>query len=548
MTVDQERDGTKGQGKGRRAQRDPYWEEDAYYYNQFENDKRNRGQGKGKGEGKGRRSERKEEGEDGENPFEERRSRNVTCFNCGEKGHGVKECPFPLSCDMCGQKGHTENKCWMRGPCLNCGGDHHLNMCEEKRWTCSHCGRTGHISNRCFDLVGGRREVMQRKEEEKNRSQMLSSRQVQYAIRQYGWVAVEATGQVPEKTDTLIGAHGHTLFTLPLEVSSDFPNVHVCDMRDGQKWEVKATDGVNFDEFMEVYGSKTSFVSLFVDDSTPKIFVGRTQQSPVYCLDLPTAQWKAIETNTPGAVVLEDKALSRPIAYKNQIIFLGDTEVWILDTTTFQWRVQVVLGSWPSKSPAASIAVVGSNAYVSFETKPAWFTLHELNLDDWQWTRTIQTRFPHLFGSKSWTSGSRLIVLGKQRSPIGMVEHMYVCDTIDVDTWLHLTPAPVQDSTGICVYNGELLTVGAHKDSKSLEDTTSQLFKICPWRFSETGYARLPVKTQRAIKVALMALHQVEGMGNDKHQEAMKCILQYTDVLSLMPTIASQGDDDGAAA
>ena len=61
------------------------------------------------------------------------------------------------------------------------------------------------------------------------------------------------------------------------------------------------------------------------------------------------------------------------------------------------------------------------------------------------------------------------------------------------------------------MYNGELLTVGAHKDSKSLEDTTSQLFKICPWRFSEAGYARLPVKTQRAIKVALMALHQVEG-------------------------------------
>lgn len=236
MTVDQQRNGAKGQGKGRRTQKDSYWEDDqeAYYYNQFDNDRRNRGQGKGKGEGKGKgkgRSERKEEGEDGENPFEERRSRNVTCFNCGEKGHGVKECPFPLSCDMCGQKGHTENKCWMRGPCLNCGGDHHLNMCEEKRWTCSHCGRTGHISNRCFDLVGGRREVMQRKEEEKNRSQMLSSRQVQYAIRQYGWVAVEATGQVPEKTDTLIGAHGHTLFTLPLEVSSDFPNVHVCDMR-----------------------------------------------------------------------------------------------------------------------------------------------------------------------------------------------------------------------------------------------------------------------------------------------------------------------------
>ena len=113
---------------------------------------------------------------------------------------------------------------------------------------------------------------------------------------------------------------------------------------------MKATDGVNFDEFKEVYGSKTSFVSLIVDDSTPKIFVGRTRQSPVYCLDLPTAQWKAIETNTPGGDPPADggelpaeQPLSRPIAYKDQIIFLGDTEVWILDTTTFQWRVQVAI-------------------------------------------------------------------------------------------------------------------------------------------------------------------------------------------------------------
>ena len=37
-------------------------------------------------------------------------------------------------------------------------------------------------------------------------------------------------------------------------------------------------------------------------------------------------------------------------------------------------------------------------------------------------------------------------------------------------------------------------------------------------------------------------------MGNDEHQEAMKCILQYTDVLSLMPTVASDADDDGVAA
>jgi hypothetical protein len=57
----------------------------------------------------------------------------LTCWNCGRKGHVKADCPFPVKCPKCGKTGHTAKEC---------------NSNVELRH-CNICGKQGHLANQC---------------------------------------------------------------------------------------------------------------------------------------------------------------------------------------------------------------------------------------------------------------------------------------------------------------------------------------------------------------------------------------------------------------
>ena len=80
------------------------------------------------------------------------------CFNCGQSGHVLKDCPAgsTIPCHLCGEVGHTRFHC-PQEMCYNCGRPgHHSRDCPQKRRrrvfgdeTCNRCGQPGHLSREC---------------------------------------------------------------------------------------------------------------------------------------------------------------------------------------------------------------------------------------------------------------------------------------------------------------------------------------------------------------------------------------------------------------
>ncbi|XP_058838609.1 uncharacterized protein LOC131694158 [Topomyia yanbarensis] len=85
--------------------------------------------------------------------------KEITCNNCGERGHMRYRCqnpPKPRTCYMCGQTGHQEPRC-PNTVCLKCGEKtrNFLRGCQscarEQHMTCHLCGVRGHGQRNCPD-------------------------------------------------------------------------------------------------------------------------------------------------------------------------------------------------------------------------------------------------------------------------------------------------------------------------------------------------------------------------------------------------------------
>lgn len=54
---------------------------------------------------------------DGNNVLAAHEMSRMTCYKCGEKGHGIKDCPNKVICNVCGKHSHISSKCaWLRQP------------------------------------------------------------------------------------------------------------------------------------------------------------------------------------------------------------------------------------------------------------------------------------------------------------------------------------------------------------------------------------------------------------------------------------------------
>ncbi|XP_058457631.1 uncharacterized protein LOC131434672 [Malaya genurostris] len=85
--------------------------------------------------------------------------KEITCNNCGDRGHMRYQCrnpPKPRTCYMCGQTGHQEPRC-PNTVCLKCGEKTKtfLRGCQscsrEQNMTCHLCGVRGHGQRNCPD-------------------------------------------------------------------------------------------------------------------------------------------------------------------------------------------------------------------------------------------------------------------------------------------------------------------------------------------------------------------------------------------------------------
>lgn len=80
------------------------------------------------------------------------------CFNCGESGHVLKDCPASstVPCNLCGQVGHTRFNC-PQEVCYNCSRPgHQSKACPARRKRrvydddlCNRCGQPGHLAREC---------------------------------------------------------------------------------------------------------------------------------------------------------------------------------------------------------------------------------------------------------------------------------------------------------------------------------------------------------------------------------------------------------------
>ncbi|KAM6289616.1 zinc finger CCHC domain-containing protein 7 [Aegotheles albertisi] len=84
--------------------------------------------------------------------------KNVTCRNCGKRGHLSKNCPTPKKvppCCLCAERGHLQNTCPARF-CLNCClPGHYFRECLEKAYWNKHCNRCdmkGHYADACPEI------------------------------------------------------------------------------------------------------------------------------------------------------------------------------------------------------------------------------------------------------------------------------------------------------------------------------------------------------------------------------------------------------------
>uniref|UniRef100_A0A182Y2S6 Zinc finger CCHC domain-containing protein 7 n=1 Tax=Anopheles stephensi TaxID=30069 RepID=A0A182Y2S6_ANOST len=92
--------------------------------------------------------------------FPEPPKKEITCSNCGERGHVKIKCrnaPKQAICYMCGEKGHREPRC-PKTICLNCGAKTHsfVRGCKscsrDADVICFLCGIRGHTQRSCPDL------------------------------------------------------------------------------------------------------------------------------------------------------------------------------------------------------------------------------------------------------------------------------------------------------------------------------------------------------------------------------------------------------------
>ncbi|NWW84167.1 ZCHC7 protein, partial [Rhynochetos jubatus] len=84
--------------------------------------------------------------------------KDVTCRNCGRRGHLSKNCATPKKvppCCLCAGRGHLQNSCPARF-CLNCClPGHCFRECLERPYwnkCCSRCDMKGHYADACPEI------------------------------------------------------------------------------------------------------------------------------------------------------------------------------------------------------------------------------------------------------------------------------------------------------------------------------------------------------------------------------------------------------------
>ncbi|KAI6487947.1 hypothetical protein MCOR11_008647 [Pyricularia oryzae] len=99
-----------------------------------------------------------------EDPIE-KQQQAITCFNCGETGHRVRDCTTPrvdkFACKNCNKSGHTAKECPEPRPvpedleCTKCGeiGKHWRKDCPQgaQSRACHNCGAEDHMSRDCTE-------------------------------------------------------------------------------------------------------------------------------------------------------------------------------------------------------------------------------------------------------------------------------------------------------------------------------------------------------------------------------------------------------------